>query len=93
MTPETGSLRREMQPPSEYATRANRPSEVREQMPKKIYHGKVSAFCREKGFGMIRMEAADDEVFVHISDVEGEYIPLPGDKVRFCLCPIPPKLE
>lgn len=25
--------------------------------------------------------------------IEGEYVPLPGDHVRYRLCPIPPKLE
>lgn len=25
--------------------------------------------------------------------IEGEFVPLPGDRVRYRLCPIPPKLE
>lgn len=25
--------------------------------------------------------------------IEGEYVPLPGDRVKFRVCPIPPKLE
>lgn len=25
--------------------------------------------------------------------IEGEFVPLPGDQVRYRLCPIPPKLE
>lgn len=25
--------------------------------------------------------------------IEGEFVPLPGDLVRYRLCPIPPKLE
>lgn len=25
--------------------------------------------------------------------IEGEFVPLPGDEVRYRLCPIPPKLE
>lgn len=25
--------------------------------------------------------------------IEGEYIPLPGDEVKYRLCPIPPKYE
>lgn len=28
-----------------------------------------------------------------IFSIEGEFVPLPGDKVRYRLCPIPPKLE
>ncbi len=31
--------------------------------------------------------------FMHISDIEGEYIPRKGDKVRFRLCPMPPKFD
>lgn len=80
-------------PPSSYATRFTRSASLCEKMPQKIFHGRISNFCREKGYGMIRMEAKDEEIFVHISDIEGEYIPLPGDKVRFCMCPIPPKME
>ncbi len=30
---------------------------------------------------------------MHISDIEGEYIPRKGDKVRFRLCPMPPKFD
>lgn len=28
-----------------------------------------------------------------IHSIEGEFVPLPGDRVRYRLCPIPPKLE
>lgn len=31
-------------------------------------------------------------VIFHFS-IEGEYVPLAGDRVRYRLCPIPPKLE
>ena len=27
------------------------------------------------------------------SSIEGEYVPLPGDEVKYKLCPIPPKYE
>ena len=30
---------------------------------------------------------------MHITDIEGEYIPRKGDKVRFRLCPMPPKFD
>ncbi len=30
---------------------------------------------------------------MHISDIEGEYIPRKGDKVKFRLCPMPPKFD
>lgn len=28
-----------------------------------------------------------------VCSIEGEFVPLPGDQVRYRLCPIPPKLE
>lgn len=54
--------------------------------------GKVKSFCRSKGHGFITSETGAD-IFVHISDIEGEYVPLPGDQVQYKLCPIPPKFE
>ena len=30
---------------------------------------------------------------MHISDIEGEYVPRRGDSVSFRLCPIPPRFE
>ncbi len=32
-------------------------------------------------------------MFMHISDIDGEYIPRKGDKVKFRLCPMPPKFD
>lgn len=28
---------------------------------------------------------------MHISDIEGEYVPVEGDEVTYKMCPIPPK--
>ncbi|GLV45064.1 uncharacterized protein CBL_14363 [Carabus blaptoides fortunei] len=55
--------------------------------------GTIRLFCREKGHGFITPAEGGEDTFVHISDIEGEYIPLPGDKVKYRLCPIPPKFE
>lgn len=55
--------------------------------------GKVKYFCRSRGHGFITPDNASDDVFVHISDIEDEYVPLPGDEVKYRLCPIPPKFE
>ncbi|KAK6637998.1 hypothetical protein RUM44_008422 [Polyplax serrata] len=55
--------------------------------------GKVKMFCREKGHGFIKSDRTGEDIFVHISDIEGEYVPLSGDEVEYRLCPIPPKYE
>ncbi|XP_050544472.1 cold shock domain-containing protein CG9705-like [Daktulosphaira vitifoliae] len=55
--------------------------------------GHVKYFCKSKGHGFITPENGDPDIFVHISDIEGEYVPLPGDHVRYRLCPVPPKFE
>uniref|UniRef100_A0A182JCU2 Uncharacterized protein n=1 Tax=Anopheles atroparvus TaxID=41427 RepID=A0A182JCU2_ANOAO len=58
-----------------------------------IEEGKVKSFSRSKGHGFITPNAGGDDLFVHISDIEGEYVPLPGDEVSYRLCSIPPKYE
>ena len=30
---------------------------------------------------------------MHISDIEGEYIPRKGDTVKYRICPMPPKFD
>lgn len=35
----------------------------------------------------------NEEIFMHISDINSEFVPRPGDKVCYRLCPIPPKFE
>ena len=30
---------------------------------------------------------------MHISDIDGEFIPRKGDRVRFRMCPMPPKFD
>ncbi|XP_014240452.1 cold shock domain-containing protein CG9705 [Cimex lectularius] len=60
-----------------------------------IETGVVSSFSRSKGHGFIERDRTEDTepIFVHISDIEGEYVPLPGDRVKYRVCPIPPKFE
>jgi len=62
-------------------------------MENPIERGNIKYFSRGKGHGFIVSERGADEVFVHISDIEGEYVPREGDEVTFRICPIPPKLE
>lgn len=56
--------------------------------------GTVTYFCKSRGHGFIRPSQNEtEEHFVHVSDVESEFVPLKGDQVCFRLCPIPPKFE
>ncbi|GAB1609159.1 hypothetical protein Ahia01_001201300 [Argonauta hians] len=56
--------------------------------------GKVKEFCREKGHGFIQPEdPASCQLFVHISDIEGEYVPQMDDDVTYKSISIPPRNE
>lgn len=58
-----------------------------------LYHGRIKSFCREKGHGFIIPSEGCDPIFVHISDIEGDIVPVEGDEVSFKRCPVPPKFE
>ncbi|VEN54091.1 unnamed protein product [Callosobruchus maculatus] len=80
--------------PSPLITKRNRTPSLCERILKtKNLYGTIKSFCREKGHGFITPEDGSDELFVHISDIEDEYVPIPGDRVKYQLCPIPPKFE
>ncbi|ESN89908.1 hypothetical protein HELRODRAFT_104567 [Helobdella robusta] len=55
------------------------------------FYGKVDDFCRQKGHGFINPCDGGDKLFFHISDIEGDVVPVPGDEVTYKLFPIPPK--
>uniref|UniRef100_A0A8C6Y581 Calcium regulated heat stable protein 1 n=1 Tax=Naja naja TaxID=35670 RepID=A0A8C6Y581_NAJNA len=57
------------------------------------YSGVCKCFCRSKGHGFITPADGGPEIFVHISDIEGEYVPVAGDEVTYKVCTIPPKNE
>jgi len=57
-----------------------------------IEHGIIKHFCRVKGHGFIKRDNGED-IFVHVSDIDGEYVPRVGDEVSFRLLPLPPKME
>lgn len=57
-----------------------------------VEHGVIKSFCRVKGHGFITKDNGDD-IFVHVSDIDGEYVPRVGDEVSFRKLPIPPKME
>ncbi|XP_013052735.2 calcium-regulated heat-stable protein 1 isoform X1 [Anser cygnoides] len=58
-----------------------------------IYKGVCKCFCRSKGHGFISPADGGPDIFVHISDIEGEYVPVAGDEVTYKVCTIPPKNE
>lgn len=59
--------------------------------------GTIISFCRTKGHGFIKPDkpagTGGDHIFCHVSDVEGEFIPLKEDRVTFRVCAIPPKMD
>ncbi|XP_028562081.1 calcium-regulated heat-stable protein 1 [Podarcis muralis] len=57
------------------------------------YKGVCKCFCRSKGHGFITPVDGSPDIFVHISDIEGEYVPVTGDEVTYKVCSIPPKNE
>ncbi|XP_027695360.1 calcium-regulated heat-stable protein 1 [Vombatus ursinus] len=58
-----------------------------------VYKGVCKCFCRSKGHGFITPADGGPDIFLHISDVEGEYVPMEGDEVTYKVCSIPPKNE
>lgn len=83
-----------LQLPSPIITRRTRTASTSDRaMRNPIEEGKVKSFSRGKGHGFISPNSGGDDIFVHISDIEGEYVPLPGDEVSYRLCSIPPKFE
>ncbi|XP_059835415.1 calcium-regulated heat-stable protein 1 [Hypanus sabinus] len=58
-----------------------------------VFKGTCKCFSRSKGHGFIVPADGGPEIFVHISDIEGEYVPMEGDEVSYKVCQIPPKNE
>ncbi|XP_060642568.1 calcium-regulated heat-stable protein 1 [Anolis sagrei] len=55
------------------------------------YKGVCKCFCRAKGHGFITPAEGGLDIFVHISDIEGEYVPVAGDEMTYKVTTIPPK--
>ncbi|GCC18636.1 cold shock domain-containing protein C2-like [Chiloscyllium punctatum] len=53
--------------------------------------GKCKCFSRSQGHGFITPLDGKEDIFVHISDIEGEYVPVEGDEVTYKVCAVPPK--
>lgn len=56
-----------------------------------VFKGVCKNFSRSQGHGFIRPSHGGEDIFVHISDIEGEYVPMEGDEVTYKVCPVPPK--
>uniref|UniRef100_A0A7N9DGZ4 Cold shock domain containing C2 n=1 Tax=Macaca fascicularis TaxID=9541 RepID=A0A7N9DGZ4_MACFA len=56
-----------------------------------VFKGVCKQFSRSQGHGFITPENGSEDIFVHVSDIEGEYVPVEGDEVTYKMCPIPPK--
>lgn len=57
------------------------------------YRGVIKNFCRNKGHGFIQPDGEAEPVFLHISDIEGEWCPKEGDVVSFKKALMPPKMQ
>ncbi|XP_068193479.1 cold shock domain-containing protein C2-like [Antennarius striatus] len=56
-----------------------------------VFKGVCKNFSRSQGHGFIRPSHGGEDIFVHISDVEGEYVPVEGDEVTYKVSRVPPK--
>ncbi|KAM7356409.1 cold shock domain-containing protein CG9705 [Cochliomyia hominivorax] len=90
----SGSPNSTLQLPSPIITKRTRTASTSARaMENPLVTGVVKSFNRTKGHGFITPNGGGDEIFCHISDIEGEYVPMAGDEVKYRLCAIPPKYE
>ncbi|XP_077413875.1 calcium-regulated heat-stable protein 1 [Vanacampus margaritifer] len=80
--------------PSPMPTRRNRTCSATARASEgPVFSGVCKWFSRSKGHGFIIPADGGSDIFVHISDIEGEYVPVEGDEVSYKVCAIPPKFE
>ncbi|XP_013110611.1 cold shock domain-containing protein CG9705 [Stomoxys calcitrans] len=90
----SGSPNSTLQLPSPIITKRTRTASTSARaLENPIVTGVVKSFSRTKGHGFIKPNDGSEELFCHISDIEGEYVPMEGDEVKYRLCAIPPKNE
>ncbi|XP_078125616.1 calcium-regulated heat-stable protein 1 [Sander vitreus] len=78
--------------PSPLPTRRNRTCSATARASEgPLFTGVCKCFSRSKGHGFITPSDGGSDIFVHISDIEGEYVPVEGDEVSYKICSIPPK--
>ncbi|XP_004226327.2 calcium-regulated heat-stable protein 1 [Ciona intestinalis] len=60
-----------------------------------MHQGVCQFFSCSQGHGFIKPTdgSSDDLIFMHISDIEGDYVPLYGDILSYKLTRSPPKME
>ncbi|XP_051243026.1 calcium-regulated heat-stable protein 1 [Dicentrarchus labrax] len=80
--------------PSPLPTRRNRTCSATARASEgPVFTGVCKCFSRSKGHGFITPSDGGKDIFVHISDIEGEYVLVEGDEVSYKICSIPPKHE
>ncbi|CAL8305267.1 unnamed protein product [Merluccius merluccius] len=80
--------------PSPLPTRRNRTCSASARASEgPLFSGVCRCFSRSKGHGFIIPADGGTDIFVHISDIEGEYVPAEGDQLSYKVCAIPPKYE
>ncbi|XP_040015493.1 calcium-regulated heat-stable protein 1 isoform X2 [Xiphias gladius] len=80
--------------PSPLPTRRNRTCSATARASEgPVFTGVCKYFSRSKGHGFITPSYGGNDIFVHISDIEGEYVPVEGDEMSYKICSIPPKHE
>jgi len=79
--------------PDVIVTRRSRTDSVCGRILEEEESGVVKYFCKSRGHGFVSPAAGGEDLFVHISDVESEFVPKSGDRVSYRLCPIPPKFD
>uniref|UniRef100_A0A4W6DR29 Calcium regulated heat stable protein 1 n=1 Tax=Lates calcarifer TaxID=8187 RepID=A0A4W6DR29_LATCA len=80
--------------PSPLPTRRNRTCSATARASEgPVFTGVCKYFSRSKGHGFITPSDGGSDIFVHISDIEGEYVPVEGDEMSYKICSIPPKHE
>ncbi|TSY41744.1 Cold shock domain-containing protein C2 [Bagarius yarrelli] len=60
-------------------------------LPSPLPTKRTRTYSASQGHGYIKPANGGEDIFVHISDIEGEYVPAEGDEVTYKVCPIPPK--
>nr|XP_057906214.1 calcium-regulated heat-stable protein 1 [Doryrhamphus excisus] len=80
--------------PSPMPTRRNRTCSATARASEgPVFTGLCKSFSRSKGHGFITPSDGGSDIFVHISDIEGEYVPVEGDEMSYKVCAVPPKNE